>query len=615
MPDIAPANTLPTGLTGGYNIADIMAQAGLPDNPDSSSGSSTISASSGGPNADQIQTLSDMGTNMVNAIKGYQIQAASLQAAQDAQVKGRQQALQTAASGQQAAGTAAGQVAGQLTTGAYEAQQKNQVLANTEGLVPTDANSVLNQAVQTINDSTVREQALNQAAQDATENSKLQNVLFGDTTVSQFFDAHFHNTPEQYAGRAAVQAENVASSAKQIQDLQSIFNGQAEVNNAAATKLTANSAAEQATVAAAQHQLVAAQLSDQAAAAGTANTAATIANLHQQESTTVGEGQVSARIEADKISFQRLTDAQTGKNAPAFVADVKLGGAFLGNTGLANLNPAELKQYAATPQGKQALQLAGSIGASVRGNYTVNGTSAPLPQVFSSPGDAVVAMSPIQGKLPNGMGRTQRLLSLVSANTDYGAVNGVVNMSKPLVGAAKVAAINANANAYYAKYATDIDSTEGYGKPDIKTVAQMKSMTTDPAVAAFDSTVLVPLAKALDTAPADTIVKAAIGSKLPFNTVLAGLVAYGKSARALADSTAQYQVAGLRTAASMPYTAMLSLPGVFFENKKSVDLTNEAQVRDYLLRAQLSINGGGKLSPNLSPLAGGNAPVLPTGGN
>jgi hypothetical protein len=587
------STTLPSSNTGGIDINSIMQQAGL-DSVDSNTGAvksalNTSSTVSGPSMPDAAQRLIDIGTNMANAVAANQAKVVSTQAAQTALVKQQQAQLNSAAATQTTAGAAAGAASGQATGAAYQSQQKLQGIAGAEGFDPTDPNSTLRKSIDDIQVATQRYNALNQAGEQVKENQNLANVLFGDTTFEQFLDANFRNTPEVYQGRANVQAGIVASNAAQMNDLQNIFNGQAEVTKTTENKLTANSAAQSAIIGASQYQRAAAELSDKAMVAGTQNTAQVIQAAQHNENIATSEGMVQGRLIADSTSLARLDISQADKDPEGFAANARLGAQFLNIPALQQLQGKDVASYTKTPQGKQAVAAAAYIGASIRSQHTLNPTAS-LPQIFPSVGAAADILTTLNsGGLPQGMGRMSRFISNMSAGTDFYPM-GNPKAGQPIKGVDKIAAVNANAARYYQTTSNNVDATDEYGKPPLKTVAGMASMNTDPAVALFNNQVLKPISLGLDTAPADTIMKAALTSPLPLNTLVAGITSYAKSVQALDDTNNNYQVIGAKPARDIPYTAMLTKQGSVFNGVKSVDLTNEAAVRDYLMQEKFWIN-------------------------
>jgi hypothetical protein len=590
------STTLPSSNTGGIDINSIMQQAGL-DSVDSTTGAvkpslNTSSTVSGPSMPDAAQRLIDIGTNMANAVAANQAKVASTQAAQTALVKQQQAQLNSAAATQTAAGTAAGSISGQATTAAYQTQQKLQGIAGAEGFDPTDANSTLRKSIDDIQVATQRYNALNYATEQVKENQNLANVVFGDTTFEQFLDANFRNTPEVYEGRAKVQAGIIASNATQMNDLQNIFNGQAEVTKATEDKLTANSASQAATVGASQYQRAAAELSDKAMAAGTQNTQSVIQAAEHNQNISTSEGMVQGRLIADSTSLARLDISQADKDPEGFAANARLGAQFLNIPALQQLQGKDVASYTKTPQGKQAVAAAAYIGAAIRSQHTLNPT-APLPQIFPSVGAAADILTTLNaGGLPQGMGRVSRFISDMSAGTDFYPM-GNPKAGQPIKGVDKIAVVNANVARYYQTSANNVDATDEYGKPPLKTIVQMASMNTDPAVALFTNQILKPISLGLDTVPADMIMKAALTSTLPLNTLVAGVVSYAKSVQALDDTNNNYQVIGAKPAKDIPYTAALTLPGTVFGATRHVDLGNEAQVRDFITRAKFgNINHG-----------------------
>jgi hypothetical protein len=587
------STTLPSSNTGGIDINSIMQQAGL-DSVDSNTGAvksalNTSSTVSGPGMPDAAQRLIDIGTNMANAVAANQAKVVSTQAAQAALVKQQQAQLNSAAATQTTAGAAAGAASGQATGAAYQSQQKLQGIAGAEGFDPTDPNSTLRKSIDDIQVATQRYNALNQAGEQVKENQNLANVLFGDTTFEQFLDANFRNTPEVYQGRANVQAGIVASNAAQMNDLQNIFNGQAEVTKTTENKLTANSAAQSAIIGASQYQRAAAELSDKAMVAGTQNTAQVIQAAQHNENIATSEGMVQGRLIADSTSLARLDISQADKDPEGFAANARLGAQFLNIPALQQLQGKDVASYTKTPQGKQAVAAAAYIGASIRSQHTLNPTAS-LPQIFPSVGAAADILTTLNsGGLPQGMGRMSRFISNMSAGTDFYPM-GNPKAGQPIKGVDKIAAVNANAARYYQTTSNNVDATDEYGKPPLKTVAGMASMNTDQAVALFNNQVLKPISLGLDTAPADTIMKAALTSPLPLNTLVAGITSYAKSVQALDDTNNNYQVIGAKPARDIPYTAMLTKQGSVFNGVKSVDLTNEAAVRDYLMQEKFWIN-------------------------
>lgn len=568
---------IPDDSTGGLDVSQLMQNAGMQDlmtaNTDGSS-----SSSAGGSNPYDINALITIGNNMAASVAAAQVAQKGALSAQEALTKLQQANLEQGAQVQQQAGQAAANIAGKVTAATYDTQQKNQIAAG-------NVNDALSSAVDDISIATARHGALLRAAQQASENSNFANVLFGDTTFRQFLSANFTDTPETYLGRANVEANIVKDKATQVIDLQNIYTGAAERNQSSQANLDAGSQADAATVAASQYARVSTELQQQSFIAGSGYLKE-VMSANQDASQAIGQAQVGTFIENAKRADQRASAAFDGKDPESFAAIVRLGGKFLGNDGLSSLQGQTLKQFENNPAAKALINRAYMIGQSLAGSAAINGTNAPLPQLFESPADALDAFKGSRGKMPQGMGRVQTFLNEQEAGTDFFVNNGV--QGKAMKPAEKAAEINTRVDSWYSKHMNNIDATDLYGKPPIKVIASMASMNSTPASALFTKTVLQPLAMSSDSVPiamlGDASFTAVKNGKLPLNTAVEGLVNYAKSAQAQADATAKYNVVGLKPARTLPYTGIANTSGVLWGGKTTINWADKKQVNDYLFK-------------------------------
>lgn len=593
---------LATGNSG-ISIPDLMTSAAedisTPDGQLALSASS--SKTSSGISDANAQNLITFSVNMAKALAGYKATSAAAQKASDALVEQRQAALRDTATQNEEAAAASAREMAQATGAALDTQGQNQTLKAAAGLDPNDPNSTLRRSIDDINLAAERHMALTDQAQTARENGKLTNLLFGDTTFNEFLGAHTTETPQMYKARAAVQADIVDTNAKRLADLQQVFSGQAAVNKAAETKLTLGSISDNATVAATEFSNKAADIKDKAIVAGVDNLKEVMQTAQQDSSRVISETMVQGQLIRDATTIDKMNQSLSAKGDPDSVAgSIRLAAKLIGVPGLTAIKGSDLRQYDNTPSMRATLNRLALVGATLHESAKLNPT-APLPQVFAGPGEAVDTLTTLKGQLPIGMEKVSVLLQKLEAGTDYssGAGGTTPKLLKPLE---KQAAIDANADRYYARNAKDMDGSDTYGAPPLNVVTAATSMNTEPAVAEFTSKILKPLAIGKAPVPAQLIISAALTSDLPLNTQVAGIVAYAKTARAVNDSLNNYQIVGLRPASTMPYTAVVKTPGTLFGGMKSVDLTDEKAVRDFLFHA-VKFNGKG-FSPVMGQVIG-----------
>lgn len=570
---MADTNTDTTG--SGMDMATLMQNAAkLFDQANEAERSRKLSASASGPvNIDRLDAIGAAMQGTIAAqkavIKGTQ-QLEAINATQTAEV------LAAGAAQQQAAGQAAGNVAERQATAALATQEANIALAK-----DTDLYAIQKQSIDAINLAADRESALITAAASQHQKSSLSGVLFGDTKFSEFLNANFVTTPADLVVQAKGQQAIVAAEAKRLSGIQQAYSGALDVTKSTQANLDAGSRADATILAASKFNEAATTMQKDALIASSGHLQRVVATASHTATMAVSEGKLLTDIENAKRAHARFDLASTDKDPESFAKAVRLGGQFLGSNALANMDANSLKIYMNNPATKVLATRAYFVGMGLAGHAVTDPTGA-MPNLTGDAGDSALLLEDARGSLPTGMKRTQKLLQNLAMNTEYATVGGVQGaVLKP---EQRAALINQKAGAYYQDNAGDIDGTETYGKPPLKTVVQLASMNTDPDVAAFNNKVLKPFALSADNAPADLIVQASLASDLPMNVQIKGLVAYAESVKALNDATARYAVVGLKPASSIPYTAALSREAK--GSKKSVALDNESQVRDYLMREQ-----------------------------
>jgi len=547
------------------------------------SGVTGVRVSGGSSSPHSIDDITDIIETMLGTHKAQKAVMQGAQQAQDLLTVQQQTALQQGSVANANAATAASDIATQKGNAALEVQTKNQQLVRS-----TNADEVFKGAIDDINLASERRKNLLDAADAANTNSQLHNVLFGDTTFRQYLDANFVNTPEDYTARATAQAQIMDTAAHQIRDINDVYTGAQERNTATAQNITQATVAAGATLQANEYVQKANDQQIQALIAGSQNLQRVVQDAEHESTIATTAAHMELLAEGQKRMEDRFGLGLAGKDPESFAAAVRLGGKFLGSAGISNVQGKDIKELLANPKTKDLLTRAYMVGNGLSGAAAL-GANSETPNLLGTAGESAVILKDTRGTLPNGMGRTQQLLQGLESGTDYIVQNGIAG--RPAKPEEKIAAINQNANNWYAANAKDIDGTTAYGQPPIKTIATFASMNTDPDVAGWNKTILQPIAAGVDTAPANTIIKATLAQvnagTMPLNVAVKGITAYAKTVQAAADATSRYQVVGLKRASEIPYTANLtSEGGILGGGIKSINIGDETAVRNYLFRQQ-----------------------------
>jgi len=569
------ATTSPTDATPGADITLLLQDAAkMFDQANETN--MKVRTSAGGSSPVNIDRLDEIFTLAAGTVKAQAAVAKGAQQLETVNVAQQVDLFRAAAQRQEAEAAAASNVAGRGTAAALEVQEKNILLSR-----GADLAEVYRKSIEDINLSADRRKNLLDAAASQYEKGKLMNVFTGEATFGEFLNATFIDTPKEFLVKAAVEGEKIQYDTQRLASVTAAFTGSVERNKATAVNLETGSIADARTLAAQKSLQAANQSEISALIVNSQNLQRVVATANHQQNVALGEGKLAVDVENSKRAHARWElEAGAKANPENFAKGVRLGGQYLGSPALANMTADALKIYMNTPATKKLATQAYFVGMGLAGHAATRKVG-PLPNLTGSAGDSALLLEDSRGNLPTGMGRAQRMLQNLAANTDYAMVNGVQGAAlKP---EQRADLIDQKAAAYYQDNVADIDGTETYGKPKLADITELPSMNSDPDVAQFNKLVLAPLAAATDTVPADLIVKAGLSSGLDMNTQIKGLVAFAQSVKALHDANAQYHTVGLKPAQNIPYTAALTSP---FNRRKSVALDDEVAVRNFLVRVE-----------------------------
>lgn len=532
----------------------------------------TNTSVSAGANADTIAAaVTDMGQAIAYQA-GVKKKAAEAQGKVDAILsdvadKAAQQ-MNTVGAAQQRVTAAQGQ-------DALAAQQQKQALFTREGLDATDPTSTLSTAIDEFNTAHARTRALLAEAQRR-DTMSIGDIFKGTHSVGEYLDAKLINPADQYLDMAKQEAAVANDSANQVAGLENMYTNASSAYDALHPNLTAGIVADKAVVAAAEFTKQATQFQIDSLIRQSKNFETIISNSTADANTYVA--MTRERIQGENA--KRMWAAQSSKTlAPEEGAKfARIGLQGMGIPGAENLSSQLMKEMENNPLAKARFNDLVYQGMLIAG--AAQDPTAPLPNLYGTPGEAALTLEVNRGKLPQGSEGLNDLLLKWSGDNQN---NPMTN--KPYKPNEKVAAINAAQTQWIENNKKDLDSTVAYGHVPLQGIVASAAFNTPemaPAKAA-----LTALSSSLKTAPLDMVTDAILGTDMPDALKIKAILNYGNQAALQGDSLHKPQIIGMPTAASLGYTGYVKT-GSVFGGKMSLNAFDEKQVTDFVFKRGLA---------------------------
>jgi hypothetical protein len=516
-------------------------------------------------------------------------------AADDALPKQQQDILAQGAQQQRDAGVAAGNIANAKTAADLGVQQQNKEAFDAANIDPHNLYSVYNTAIHSYSNHMDKAESEDAIAADRIAHSSLSSLLFGDTTTSQFLQAHITDPAIDHQKAAASERAVASDASAKLDGLQRMFTGQTQADAGAEVSIAIGGAADAAKVAAAAGAMHATEFDNASVAARSDQ----MKFLVQQRDFNITAGNSLAEMQIKGENAMRAWN--TTKNTAGtdeLAAYVRQGAVLLGSKAYQQIDGPTLTKLMNSPAQKALIDNLGSLGMGTAMWRAGGATSAP-PQIAGDVGDAALLLEDSRAEPVSGTETVRAQIAKFAADTQADPMT-----KRAYNKAERATLIRQNYTDYIAANRKDLAATPVYGQVPLKVVSGFGTMQAlNPAQKA----VLAPLIASTTNPPAEMIVKAIADSSLSLPEKVQLLTTFGKTATRFVDGVRAPAMHGMASAESLGYTA--SLPSTsLFGGRTNITLSDETAVTSYLARSDLFKPGAVKGASK------GVVPVIP-GGN
>lgn len=492
------------------------------------------------------------------------------------------------------AGAAAGREASAKATGEVQVDNADAAAQQATGTDITDPTSPINNSIAAFNTYMGVAQSKEQELLRA-QGVTFLGALLGNNSMSDWVNKTFVNTPDMLADQANTALDLAKNAASSINEMQTVYTNQANINASAAKMYSNTHAADASTVAAAQWQEAALRAQDTALATGSAQLGAVIHQDNVNSNTAIS-------VAADNLRAQSLLMRASKGNVNAADLEqlrqrVVLGMQSVNNPAYKTITSQDLGTMVKNPALRSKLAYFENLGMTLQGNNMLGNTELPSNLFGDSAGESAVNlhMAGVQGA-PTGQEQVFSKLEELQASAGNLTPKGL-----PMRPIDKVTAINQRTSAWLNSTDMTSNSTEDpvYGQFSAPaTVAAMQNSSdikNNPVLAGAVKTILQPLAKNVKTGyiPAQMVVDSISGAQnltLPQKTAL--IKSYFSKGSQVNGAIKRPQTVGLPHQSKIKPTATLSGDSMF-GGKIPVDLSDEKSISDYMYRIHSRQSGIG----------------------